>query len=397
MTRSASSSDRIVSIDALRGLTMLIIIGGDALLRQIAKVFGGDARWAKTIEHHLDHADWHGFTAYDLIFPTFLFVVGAVLPFSLAKQGADGTGSPAGYGRLLRRTITLLALAFIYAGFLKLNYLVRGESGWTLSFERTRFFGVLQRIAICYFFAGLVALNFRAPGRLVICASTLVSYWLIVKYIAAPGGVAGDLTYEGSLASYLDTKYMGWSFLYHGGKDGLLDNEGILSTLPAIGTTLLGVLAGGWLQSGFGPLARFAGLVLFGLASLAGGWAFQEYLGLPINKILWTSSFALWAGGWSMLLLAFFYLVIDVAGWRAWAFPFVVIGANAILIYVLGNTGVFQAMTTFLIGDRPDGGAAVGLAKLSGGYFPLLKVSTTLLLKWLLLWFLYRQRVFLRA
>ncbi len=247
----------------------------------------------------------------------------------------------------------------------------------------------LQRIAVCYGVAALISLRTGPRTQALIAAALLVGYWALLAWVPAPGRAAGDLSKAGNLAGWIDRALLpGRINPEYYGEDGvgLGDNEGYLSTIPAVATTLLGLLAGHWLRTPRGPAAKTLGLAAAGAACLALGWAWA--LVFPIIKILWTSSYVLWAGGWSLLLLALFYGVIDGLGWRRWVYFFVVIGSNAILIYVAQHFIDFGYTADQVFG---------GLIRPCGEFGPTAKALGELAVKWLLLWWLYRNRLFLRA
>jgi predicted acyltransferase len=398
MKSQDAGGGRLSSIDALRGFDMFWIIGGDELARHFCQrlksfsddgVFGWLAKRIADLEPQFHHAQWHGFRFYDLIFPLFLFLVGCVLPFSLGKYG-DGPTSGA-VGRVVRRTLALIALGFVYSGFLQLQFLRIEGSTFYFDWSQSRFPGVLQRIGLCYFFAALVVMNCRPTVQMGIAAALLAGYHALLAFVPG-GGPAGDYSPEGNLAGWIDRAAFDGTRTYYGGENefsGLGDNEGVLSTLPAIATTLIGALAGALLRSGVSPFLKTAILFVSGAAAVQGGWLWEQMLGLPVNKMLWSSSFVLVAAGWSAILLGGFYFVIDVCGLKAWAFFFVVIGANAITIYLLQRIVDFERSAAFLFG---------GLAKLVGqGDAPLILAAGSLGLQWLVLWFFYRHRVFLRV
>jgi predicted acyltransferase len=370
--------ERVVSIDALRGFDMFWIIGGE----EIFKTWAAWGEWPirAQVDAQLDHVPWEGFHAYDLIFPLFLFVVGAVLPFSLGK--IRDAGEPAGkaYWRIIRRTLLILALGLLFNNILQKDFTRLAQLDWS----DVRVSGVLQRIGICYFCAALIFMRTRVRGQVLWLAGLLLGYWALLAWVPAPGGHAGDYSKLGNLAGYVDAHWLPGKIppeFY-----GYGDNEGLLSTIPSIATTLLGVLAGTWLRSGRSPWLKVAGLVAAGGLCLVAGDAWSRVF--PIIKNIWTSSFVLWAGGWSFLLLALFYAVIDVMGFRRLAFFFVVIGANAITIYVGEHIVDFHLIAKFFLG---------GAARLSGGFEPVLWSLGDFAAKWLLLWFLYRKRIFLRV
>jgi predicted acyltransferase len=368
------SADRLLSIDALRGFDMFWIMGAEHIVLEWAK--WGNWPGKNWIQEQLEHAAWEGFHFYDLIFPLFLFVVGAVLPFSLGKLREQGAPASALYWRIVRRTVLLFILGIFYN-----NY--RGVAQLD-NIDELRIAGVLQRIALCYFFAALIVMHCRARGQALAAAVLLLGYWALLAYIPAPGGVPGDFSKEKNLAGYVDRHFLPGKIFdeYY----GYGDNEGILSTIPAVGTTLLGALAGGLLRSPRSSAVKVIGLVLAGICSLVAGTVWGWYF--PVIKNIWTSSFVLVAGGWSLLLLALFYWVIDVLRFRAWSFFFVVIGANAITIYLLPRIVDFHKLTRFFLG---------GLLDRVGSFEVVLDPILVFAVEWLFLLFLYRKRLFLRV
>src|SRR5262245_54659659 len=385
MTPATPAPERIQSIDALRGFDMFWIIGGDALFRAIGKWSGG--YWGGVCCDQLEHVDWAGFHFYDLIFPLFLFLVGTVIPFSLDSARRRGATTGALYVRIIRRTLFLFALGLIYNGILQLKWIVPAEDGrWTVNIhDNLRITGVLQRIAVCYGMAAVITLHTRPGGRLLVIAAILLGYWAILTFVPNPEtGVAGDLTKEGNLGGYIDRTFLPGKILdkYY----GYGDNEGLLSTIPAVATALLGTLAGHWLRLGVEPAWKMLGLAAAGVVTLALGEVWGT--SFPVIKNLWTSSFVLVTAGWSLLLLAVFYGAIDVVGWRAWAFFFIVIGANAITIYVGQQVIPFAAIAKYFFG---------GAEKFSGALAPVIAAAGVLAVKWLFLLILYRQKLFLRV
>jgi predicted acyltransferase len=367
---AASGDGRLLSIDALRGFDMFWIVGGDALVTAWARWAGGPSR--DVIVTQLEHVPWEGFHFYDLIFPLFLFVVGAVIPFSLGKLRERGEVGAALYWRIARRVALLFALGLLCNGVLQLD------------FANLRVAGVLQRIAVCYGCAALIALHTGVRGQAVLTAAILLGYWALLALVPAPGSAPGDYTMEGNLPGYLDRHYLPGKIMkeYY----GYGDNEGLLSTLPAVATALLGVLAGHWLRSGHSPPFKVLGLALAGVLSLLLGTAWGGWF--PVIKNLWTSSYVLVAGGWSLLLLAFFYGVLDVLRLRRWAFFFTVIGANAITIYVVPRFVDFHKIADFFLG---------GVGRHSGAFGPVVLALGVVAAEWLFLLYLYRRRIFLRV
>jgi predicted acyltransferase len=364
--KSPSASRRVVSIDALRGFDMFWIMGGDAFF--IALLGLVSRPWASKLAEQLEHVDWQGFHFYDLIFPLFLFVVGCAIPYSLEKYRSHPSQV---FWRIARRTLLLVLMGLIYNRIQDFQW------------ESLRWMGVLQRIGICYGVAALLYVNVHWRWLVVIFAAILLGYWGILIWVPVPGGAAGDLSPAGNLAGYLDRTLLPGKILekYY----GYGDNEGLLSTIPAIATALLGVFAGIWLKSGVNEWLKVLGLAAAGGICLGTGVAWGEVF--PVVKNLWTSSFVLVSGGWSLLLLAVFYLIIDVIGWRSWAWIWVVIGANAITIYMVQHLIDFEELSRYFLS---------GIAGWSGQYQNLVILGGVLALKWALLIFLVRNKIFLR-
>jgi predicted acyltransferase len=364
-------AERLTSIDALRGFDMFWISGGDSLAEALAKWWNTPE--SKRFAEQFEHVAWEGFRFYDLIFPLFLFTVGVVLPFSLRKYQSGDQPKAAAFGRIARRVLLLFLLGLIYNGFLQFR------------FENQRYAGVLQRIAICYGIAAVIFLLTKVRTQAILFVAILLGYWAILAFVPAPESKkAGDYTIETNLSGYLDRQFLPGKI--NKGYYGYGDNEGLLSTIPAVATALLGVLAGQWLLSSHGRWLKALGLAAAGFACLGLGtlWA-REF---PIIKILWTSTYVLIAGGWSLLLLALFYTVIDVLKFRRWAFFFVVIGVNAITIYIASRIVPFDDIARFFLG---------GVVRYSGSFGPVVIPIGTLVIEWLFLLHLYRTKIFLRV
>jgi predicted acyltransferase len=268
----------------------------------------------------LAHADWHGWTPTDLIFPFFLFIVGAAIPLALGRRLVRGDRRRDVVSKIVLRAVVIFALGLVLAGFPRFEL------------ADIRIMGVLQRIALCYLAASAVFLAASWRAQALVAAALLLGYWGLMTLVPVPGFGPGDLGKEGNLAAYVDRTVLG-RHIWRAGR--VYDPEGLLSTLPAIATTLLGVFTGQWLRSGrpAGVITRVmlgagAGLLLLGLAW--GQW-------FPINKSLWTSSYVLFTGGVALLLLGALYRAIDVAGSRWWTPPFVVLGVNALAAFVLST------------------------------------------------------------
>ena len=299
------SAGRLVSLDVFRGIT----IAGMVLVNN-------PGSWS-SIYWPLEHATWHGWTPTDLVFPFFLFIVGVAIPLAFSRRVVTAGKQRDLYLKIFRRALIIFALGLFLNAFPHFNL------------SELRIPGVLQRIAVCYLIASVLFLTTSIRTQILISLALLVIYCLLMTNLAAPGFAAGDLTKEGSLASFIDRVVFGkhvWA------QAKVYDPEGILSTVPAIVTTLFGVLAGTWLRSERSQHEKAAGLFFAGMCCVVIGWAWNPFF--PINKALWTSSYVFFTGGMALQLLGFCYWLIDIKGYRRWALPFVVFGVNAIALYV---------------------------------------------------------------
>ena len=347
---------------------MFWIMGGDALFPALFALIGG--AFFHSLSRQLEHSAWNGFTFYDLIFPLFLFIVGLSMQFALGRRLEKGESKTAIHGHILKRTLVLIVLGLVYNGLLNFH------------FQEQRYAGVLQRIGIAYCLAAVVYVNTAWRTQVAISVAILLAYWAAMTLIPVPGFGAGCLTPEGNLAAYIDQKLLPGSFCcYTYG-----DNEGILSNLPAVVTALLCALAGTWIRSKAPSGKKVRGLLLSGIGLMAVARVWDPVF--PINKLYWSSSYVLYSGGWSVLLFALFYWIIDVRGWKAWAFPFVVIGLNPITIYVVQGLFDFGIVVNIFVR---------GFADHLGGFKMPFLVLCVLVVKWLFLYHLYRQKIFLKV
>ncbi len=378
-SRPAVAPARIASIDALRGFDMLCIVSiyriGLALGEMLSSQGPTLAAVGGTLTRQFQHAPWEGLRFYDILYPLFLFIVGVVIPLSITQLvGRDGR--TAAHWRVLQRSLVLILLGFLYYG------------GFDHHWPDIRLLGVLQRIGLCYLFASLLFLHLRLPGLIVSFVLLVGGYWALMTFVPVPGIGAGLFTETGNLAGWIDEQALPGRKMI-----GEADPEGLLSTLPAIGTTLLGVFAGLLLQSTrISPRQKTAWLCGAGIALIVAGYLWS--LQFPIIKSIWTSSYVLVTGGLSTLLLALFYQIIDVWGYRRWATPFVWIGANAILIYLIEEVVRFHRLGSRLVGG--DIGTFAD-AHLAPGASQLLANIVGLLLVVALAGFLYKRRVFIRV
>jgi len=373
---------RLVSLDALRGFDMFWIMSGERIFHALAKATG----WPLFVwmSAQLHHTVWNGITFYDMIFPLFLFIAGVSMPYSLQKKVELAevrypSELPASekrklYISMLRRTCILILLGMIVNGLLKFD-----------GYENTRFASVLGRIGLAWLFAGLIYLNCKPKAQVIWLLFLLLAYWALMVWVPVPGYGAGVLTMDGSLESYIDRLLLPGRL-----HDGVHDPEGILSTVPAIGTALLGVFTGSFLQQHSEKFNMHKkALVMFGagVALILTGLLWDRYF--PINKRLWTSSFVLYVGGWSLLLLSAFYFVIDVMGFKKWAFPFIIIGVNSIVIYMASEGMIDFAHTAGYI----FGGLIMYAPVI---WQPVFSACSVTLIQLALLYFLYKQKLFLK-
>ena len=309
---TGSSLRRLLSLDALRGLTIAFMI--------MVNNNGSDHAW-----WFMKHAEWNGLTPTDLVFPTFLFVVGVSIVFAFEARIAKGETRAHLAWQTLRRAAVLFALGLVVNGF---PYFPLGT---------LRIYGVLQRIAICFLVAGLFYLWDRGwKSKAVVLITALVGYWILMRWVPVPGlGLPGrDIPFldkDANLVAWLD-RHLLPGRLY----EGTRDPEGLLSDLPALGTALLGVLTGIWLRSKHTLRGKAAGVAGGAAACLAIGsiWA----ISFPLNKKLWTSSYVLVAAGVSLALLALLFWAIEVHNWRGkWTWPWLVLGSNAIAAYIISE------------------------------------------------------------
>jgi len=367
---SSAPTQRLYSLDALRGFDMFWIMGGEGIIHALAKVTGSPffEGWA----NQLTHPDWHGFRFYDLIFPLFLFMAGVATPYSTERELEKGKTRQQIMMKAIRRGLILVLFGIIANNGLELKPIAE-----------MRFGSVLGRIGLAYMFANIIYLYTpKERGLIIWFWSLLIGYWGLILIGHAPGFAAGDLTMEGNIMSYIDRSIMPGSLYLK-----IHDPEGLMSTIPAISTALLGIYAGRLLKNTSFTMPRKATiLAIMGVGALALGglWNFV----FPINKNLWTSSFTLWVGGWSLILLSLFYYIIDIKGYRKWAFFFSVIGMNSILIYMSGN---------FINWSYTTEAFFKWLVQLSGDFGSVTFALCFVGIEWLFLYFMYRQKLFLRV
>ncbi len=329
--RASRAPARLLSLDALRGFDMFWIVGGREVVLALTAAFG----WSEAralLERHVAHAEWHGFRAWDLVFPLFLFLAGVSTSFSFALRRARGATEATLARHALQRALGLVLLGAIYNGLLRFDL------------EQQRWASVLGRIGLAWLGAALLALWLGPRGRPIAAVVILVVYWLLMTAVPVPGIGAGDLEQGRNLADWLDQRYLPGRL--HAGNH---DPEGLFATLPAIATALFGITAGDWLRrTELGAGRRALGLAVAGASALALGYAWG--LVFPLNKRLWTSSFVFVCAGWSALLLALAFTLFDVLRWERLGRVLAIVGAHALAAYMLRRFVDYDGVAQTLLG-----------------------------------------------
>ena len=371
-----TKSNRLVSLDAFRGMTIVGMI-----------LVNNPGSWSYVFPPLL-HAPWDGWTPTDFIFPFFLFIMGVAMPFSIGKRLEKGTPKKDLYKKIISRTLKIFFLGLF------LNFY------WMFDIESIRIPGVLQRIALCYFFASIIMLNTNKKWQIGISIFILILYWALLKLVPVPGFGAGVLVPEGNLCWFIDSHLLA-GHTWTGAPAPGFDPEGLLSTLPAIVTTMLGIFTGDWLRTGKGHMEKVAGIFVWANIALVVGVVMAIWL--PINKNLWTSSYVVFMAGMALHFLGFCYWFIDVKGIKKWAFPFVVFGMNAIVAYfTLSFIGKTIAYWSFTQGDGTEisvkGWIYQNLLQpWAGDYFGSLLFPLFMIFIWFFfLHWLYKKKIFIK-
>ena len=362
---------RLLSIDTLRGMDMLLIMGLAPLILAICTLFsGGSEGWLASQMHH---ADWNGLTVMDMVFPLFLFIAGLSFPFSYAKQVEKGRTSWQIHRKILVRALLLVLLGIVYNGFFKLEF-------------PQRYASVLGRIGLAWMFAALLFIHLKPVPRIVVALVLLVGYGLLITFVGAPDAPAGagPLTRDGCLNGWIDRLLLPGRL-----HNGNFDPEGLLGLVPATVTAMLGMFTGEFVRL---PEEMVSGtrktllMLAAAAACIVAGLLWSRVL--PLNKKLWTSTFVLVVGGISIALYALVFYVVEVKGCAKWTFPFRVVGLNSITIYLLQQIVPLRPVSEFFLGGAarllPE---AWGAVLLSAGYVAVC---------WLILYFLYKKKVFLK-
>jgi predicted acyltransferase len=381
LNRTDGFPGRLLCLDIYRGLMVASMI--------IVDNPGSDekAYWP------LMHAKWNGWTPADFIFPSFLFLVGISLVYSFDARRLRGETNQQILWHVFKRSLILIAVGL----------LVNASPIYGLDVHSWRFEGVTQRIGLCYFLAAILELWSGRRGQLLALVGCLLGYWALLRFVPVPGaGIPGrDIAFMDpvqNLPAWLDRKlFMG--HLY----DGTRDPEGLIHTIPAIGTTLIGVLTGHWLKSKRSTSQLIGGMVFLGILGMLGGELWNRWF--PINKNLWTSSFVLFSGGFCLLFLALLYWLSESKRWRGkWTMPILVFGMNAIagfvadsLIYGPGYTFTVTAANGAKLNWHEAAQAHLEAAGLSVANASLVYSLGAVLICWIMLWFLWRKKIFLKV
>jgi predicted acyltransferase len=363
---AVAPSERVLSVDALRGFDMFWIAGGAPFVMEFFKLFANPLPpW---LAGQFEHTAWVGFTFWDIIMPLFLFIVGVAMPFSIGKRVERGDRRVDIYRKVAYRVVVLWILGMVAQGHLLLFTL-----GNLQIYSNT-----LQSIAAGYLIASIALVEMPVRWQVGLAAGLLVAYWALMRFVPVPGFGAGVITPQGNLAMWVDTVILGRF------RDGT-NYTWILSSLGFGATTLMGVLAGHLLR-GPKPKERKALLLAAsGVACLFAGWLWG--FEFPIIKHIWTSSMVLWSGGWCLLFLSLFYYVIDVRGYRRWAFFFIVFGMNAIVAYIAPDIIPFRTISRTLF---------AGLGAHLGIFGDFLVATGRLGILWLGLYYMFRKKTFVR-
>lgn len=372
MPGSQIPPQRLQSLDTLRGFDMFWITGGEHLVHALAVATGWV--WLQGMATQLTHPEWHGFRAYDLIFPLFIFMAGVSTPFSMDGRMQKGVPRSQLARKAIQRGVVLVLLGVLYNnGFFKTEW------------AQMRFPSVLGRIGLAGMFAQLLYIYSSRKALYGWFLAILGGYWAFLMLFPVPGCGAGLLTMECNPASYFDRLILPGRL-----HKTIHDPEGLLSTIPAVATGLLGIFAGILLRVPDQAVSAYRKVGIMTLAGVGGvGLALLWNPWLPINKNIWTSSFVLMSGGCSFLLLAFFYWIIDVLHYRSWTLFFLVIGMNSIVIYMLRKFIDFSFTAEAMFGG-PLSFFSESVQNVGG-------IIAFILIQWVFMWILHRNKLYLKV
>lgn len=365
------SKGRLLSLDALRGFDMLWIIGGSGVITALAK--NSDAGWLKALAVQMTHVTWNGFHFYDLIFPLFMFISGIAIPYSVKSSLGRNPSKGKLVLKFFKRMIILFVLGLLYNGVF--------QDG----FANARYASILAQIGIAYFFASVIyTFSGSVKATVLWVAGILAGVSVMQLFVPVPGFGPGVFTPEGSINGYIDRLYLPGRLTYF---NGIFDALGILSVVSAIGITLMGIIAGKILQDkAFSEYRKTGILALTGAILIPAAVILSPVY--PIIKVCWTTTYNLLAGGISFLLIALFYLIIDVWGFKKWSFFFRIIGMNSLFIYLTGRIVPVDVITGFFAG---------WIIKPLGGFGEVIGALVIVAAEWLLLYFMYKKNVFVKV
>ena len=373
MEKAEIPTGRLVSLDAFRGLTIMLMI-----------LVNNPGSWS-TVYAPLRHVEWHGCTPTDLVFPFFLYIMGAAMAFSSAKRTQIYTSRRSLYPHIILRSLSLIAIGLFLGLYPQFD------------FGTMRIPGVLQRIGLCYFFASMVVLHSGKKGQIAWIVSLLLGYWALMTLIPFTGQGSNLWSLGGNFAQYIDNIILK-GHLYKPD----FDPEGLVSTIPAIAQVLLGYCTGEWIRSNRNAPEKTVGMFITANVFLILGIIWNQWM--PINKQLWTSSYVVYTTGIALHLLAIAYWLIDVKKYRKFAWPFVVFGRNAIFVYAASSlmTSTFTEVFRFTL---PDGTKASmwriifsGFFKpVFGSYLGSLMLAVVYVAIWLgIMNIFYRKKIFIK-
>ena len=364
-------SERLASIDALRGFDMLLIAGGGSFVYRLLEHSGWS--WADTILVQMAHIPWDGFTFWDFIMPLFLFISGVSMTFSLNKALDMGMTKSEVIKKVLKRAFLLIILGIIY----------KNSPMNIFDPANIRYGSVLGRIGIAISATAILYLNFSWQKRLMWVAGILIGYYAAIFLIPVPGYGAGDLSKEGNLVAWFDQTFMPGRLL-----QGTFDQLALLTQIPALCITVLGAWAGDILRkTDTKEMTKIKWLIIIGITTIGLGLLWG--LHFPINKRMWSSSFILLTSGMSFLALSLFYWLIDIKGYKKWAYFFVVIGVNSLFIYYAFRFIDFYHSSNLLFSG------IYGIA--AEKWHPAFEAFGALMLVWILLYFLYKKKIFFKV
>lgn len=376
---------RLVSLDVFRGATIAAMI-----------LVNNPGTWG-TIYPPLRHASWHGWTVTDLVFPFFLFIVGVSIVLAFSKAMAKGAENTDLVRKTFIRSAIIFGLGLMLAGY---PYFTLDPSfGIHKNLAEIRIMGVLQRIAICYLVASVIFIYLKPRAIVYVIAGILVGYWAMMMLIPVPGYGAGMIDEpHTNLAAYIDQLIFADVHLY---RNGPYDPEGLFSTLPAIGTTLLGVMTGVILMSDRDPIEKTARFLLWGFAMAAIGYVWDWFF--PINKPIWTSSYAIFTAGLGMQIFGICYWLIDVKGYQRLTRPFVVYGVNALTVFFM--SGIIARSLNMIQIPAADGMMSLQRVIFTNVFLPLtseINASLMYAIAWIVLWYfilsyMYRKNIIVKV